>query len=177
MEKIKNINDLLVQQVRNIYNAEKYLMDGTLSELQTAEYIELKEFLMIQQEEKHRQLSRLGEVCKHLGVEPEGELNEPIRCLAAQLTSSLQRTESPTMKDTLLAIFHRSMIDLQINAYQTAVSCAVEINDADSIRLLRRCLREEKGLEKHIGLIEEVCIEDLGNTPVVEPSPKDKYPM
>lgn len=161
MEYLTNLNQLLAQQVRRIYDGEKYMLKVINSMEENAISKDLKQFLVGQADEKRRQMSRLGQVFKDLDIETRVEPNDAIRCLSKEKKEMLDRCKTDKLYDAAMIIYNRAISNLQATSYQTAVASAVELGETESARLLRRCLREEQGIEKRLSMMEEEFIEDL----------------
>ena len=111
-------------------------------------------------------MKRLETVCKDLSIGPEGESNEAVRRLADEKIEMLDRCTNESLNDVILAAYTRAMVACQAHGLQTALRCATALDKPGVARLLRQCLREAYGVEKHLGLLQEDFMEAAASVPV-----------
>ena len=167
MEQLMNIDDLLIQQVRSVFDGDKHLLYVIPKIMQKVKERELLNFMEEFYELKKNQTVRLGDVFNILIIEKEGEKNEVIRALSRQKRMLLERSETKLMDCAITSILIRSIITLQLNGYETAINCTIDLEDKRIVRLLRTCFREERVLEKKLERLEAVYIEDVATLSLV----------
>ena len=155
MTAINSLRDMMLQQIRSLYDADLIIFESLPRLKAKAKSTDLKEFLDLETDEKIRQRHRMEMIFSILKENSEGETDEITRCMAMAQKSLIDRCLQNDLSDTMMIILGRAITTHQINSYQTAVSCAVGLGISQIARLLRRGLREEKGMEKQLGLLEE----------------------
>lgn len=156
MKKITNMKDVMLQQIRSLYDADRTIYNSLPLLREKAFSQELKEFIDEEIEEKLRQQHRMEIIFTILKEDTEGQIDDVMRCMAKSQKRLTSQCTGSELSDTMMIITGRAMATHQINGYQTAVTCAVSVGYPDITRLLRRALREEKGIEKKLGLLEEL---------------------
>ncbi|MBL6448851.1 DUF892 family protein [Fulvivirga sp. 29W222] len=159
MKKITNMKDMMLQQIRSLYDADRTIYKSLPLLKEKAYSNDLKELIDEEIEEKLRQQHRMEIIFTILKEDTEGQIDDVMRCMTKsqrKLTNQCTETE---LSDTMMIITGRAMATHQINGYQTAITCAVSAGCPDITRLLRRALREEKGMEKKLGLLEEMHLQ------------------
>lgn len=156
MKKIANMRDMMLQQIRTLYDADKVIYESLPQLKEKASAPDLREFIDEEIEEKLRQRHRMEIIFSILKEETEGEYDGVMRSMAKHQKQLTNQCVDSDLSDTMMIITGRAMATHQINGYQTAVTCAVCVGYPDITRLLRRALREEKGIEKRLGLLEEI---------------------
>lgn len=162
---IHNLKDMMLQQIRSLYDADHVILESLPHLKDKAQSKELKEFLELEIEEKVRQQHRMEMIFSILKENLRGESDEVMRCMTLVQRNLIERCLINGISDTMIIILARSNVAHQVNGYQTAVSCAVALGYSEIARLLRRGLREEKGIEKHLGLLEEVHVKHNSDIP------------
>ncbi|MDX1639394.1 MAG: DUF892 family protein [Balneolaceae bacterium] len=141
---IFDLYDLMLEQLRDLYDGEKQQLD-LLPELDKKAYsFELKEIIEWHKVETERQINRLESVFNLIREEPGGEECDGIRGLIREAQKLRERCKNPQVSDAAIITAIQHINHYEIAGYGTAVAYAKALDRHDVAELLLDSLREEK---------------------------------
>lgn len=141
---IFDLYDLMLEQVRDLYDGE--LQQITFLEAQTniAESFELNEFLTFHLKETQRQARRIQEIFDILNEDAEGESCDGIKGLIKESQKLADRCINEEVRDAALITAIQHINHYEMAGYGTAIAYAKTLERHDIAELLLETLREEK---------------------------------
>jgi len=142
--KMQNLEDLLFDQVRDIYDAEKQLVKALPKMAQAASSPELKQAFEQHLQQTKGQVSRLEEVFKHLNHSPRGKTCKAMEGLVEEGEEIIDAKAEPEVKDAGLIAAAQKVEHYEIAGYGTLCTWAEQLSLGEVKRLLGETLQEEK---------------------------------
>ncbi|MGE9291169.1 MAG: ferritin-like domain-containing protein [Puniceicoccales bacterium] len=141
---LRNLNDLLIHEVRDLYSAESQLIEALPKMADAATNAELKEAINSHLEETKTHLSRLADVSAKLGVEPFGETCAAMEGLIKEGEEVMHLPADPDVKDAALIAAAQRVEHYEMAGYGSAACFAHCTQNKDVEDLLNETLDEEK---------------------------------
>ncbi len=172
---IVDLYDLLLEQLRDLYDGEKQQIEVLPKLDELADSFELEEIIEYHRKETLRQKERLEEIFQKLEEEPEGESCDGIKGLIKEMMKLAQRCKNPEVCDAGLITSMQHINHYEIAGYGTAISYAKQLDRHDIGELLWETLREEKASDMGLSEIAESQINpDARWSFIVDKVTKDK---
>jgi len=152
----ENLKELLVEEIKDIYDAEKQLVKALPKMAKAAESDELRAAFEEHLEITRMHVERLEEVFKHFGMAARGKTCEGMKGLIEEGQEAIEEMEGSTLDAALIASAQK-VEHYEIATYGTLATFA-EVLDLDEVKdLLGQNLEEEKEAdEKLTGLAGQV---------------------
>jgi ferritin-like metal-binding protein YciE len=166
MADITTLRDAFVDEIRDIYHAEKQLLKALpkLAKATTSE--ELRTALTDHLAETENQVSRLEQVFELIGEKPETKTCAGMAGIIEEGSDVLGQ-ESGAVLDALIIASAQRAEHYEIAAYGTVAAWAEGLGLSDAAELLRETLDEEKAADETLTAIAEAGINAAagGNPP------------
>ncbi|HUP00773.1 MAG TPA: ferritin-like domain-containing protein [Gemmatimonadota bacterium] len=150
----QSFHDLFVDQLKDIYNAEKQITEALPKMVEAANDEKLREALEHHLEETHGQIDRLDRIFEELGVPAQGKTCKAMQGLIQEGEEALEKTGGP-LGDVLLIAGAQRVEHYEIAAYGTARAWAEELGLDDAADLLDETLDEESAANEKLTSIAE----------------------
>lgn len=143
MATFNNLKDLFYHQLRDIYNAEKQLINSLPKIAEHISDNNLKQVISdhIEETETHRQ--RLDEIARQLDIDLNGETCNAMAGLIDEAESFLKEDANADVKDAGIIADAQRIEHYEISAYGTAVQYAKALDFEDIADKLHLTLEEE----------------------------------
>lgn len=141
---IFDLYDLLLEQLRDLYNGEMQQLVFLNALHESAETFELEEFLQYHLKETNHQARRLENVFNILDEEPEGESCDGIRGLIQEAQKLAGRCLNEEVRDAAIVTAVQHINHYEMAGYGTAIAYAKSLERHTIAELLLETLREEK---------------------------------
>jgi ferritin-like metal-binding protein YciE len=146
----ENLQDLLVDLIRDTYDAEKQLVKALPKMAKAATAPELsaafEEHLAVTKE----QVSRLEKVFKELETAPRGKHCVAMEGLIEEGKEVMEEDLDPTLMDAMLIAAAQKVEHYEIAAYGTAKSWASQLGLKQAVKLLNESLEEESETDEKL---------------------------
>jgi len=142
--KMQNLADLMYDQVRDIYDAEKQLVKALPKMAEAASTPELKQAFQQHLQQTKGQVSRLEEVFKHLNHSARGKTCKAMEGLVEEGEEIIGAKAEPEVKDAGLIAAAQKVEHYEIAGYGTLCTWAEQLELDEVKRLLAETLQEEK---------------------------------
>ena len=152
----ETLNELLVECLRDIYDAEKQIVKALPKMIKAAENADLKEGLTNHLEETKEQVSRLEEAFQALGENAKSKSCKGMRGLLEEGSEVLSEEEPGLMLDLAIIAAAQKVEHYEISAYGTARTIAEKLGNQKVSKLLRKTEDEEKAADSKLN---EVALE------------------
>ena len=154
MAEITNLRDAFLDEIRDIYHAEKQLLKALPKLAKAASDVELRGALENHLAETENQVSRLEQVFELVGEKPETRTCAGMAGIIEEGSDVLGEDSSPVLDAMIIASAQRAE-HYEIAAYGTVAAWAEGLGYTDAAELLRETLDEEKTADETLtGLAE-----------------------
>ncbi|PZP40109.1 MAG: hypothetical protein DI585_02050 [Pseudomonas fluorescens] len=144
----KDLNDLFLHNLKDIYYAEKQIYKTLPKMAKAAQSAELQEAFETHREETAGQVERLEEVFKILEKRAQGVVCEAIQGIIEEGKETIEDFGNSSVIDTALAGTGRAVEHYEIARYSMLCSLAKQLNMKDAAKLLDQNLQEEIKTDK-----------------------------
>jgi ferritin-like metal-binding protein YciE len=153
--KLESLRDLLLEELRDLYNAEKQLVDALPKMSEAATSTDLKSAFDHHLGQTQEHVSRLKSIFSHLGEKPTGETCEAMKGLIKEGESFIQAKGNMDVRDAGLIGTAQRVEHYEIAGYGTARALARRLGDERVAEVLQKTLNEEgKANEKLTSIAE-----------------------
>jgi len=143
-EKLLNLQDLLIYELRDLYSAEDQLIKALPKMEEAAHHPTLKKAFHQHLEETRAQRERLAEIGRIMDVDMKGEKCEAMAGLIKEGAEVMKSKSSPEVKDAGLIGAAQRVEHYEIAGYGTANNFARQLGLTEVSNLLSRTEDEEK---------------------------------
>ncbi|HTM03608.1 MAG TPA: ferritin-like domain-containing protein [Vicinamibacterales bacterium] len=148
----KSLQELFVEELRDMYDAEKRLTKALPKMAKAAESDELQMALMNHLQETEGQVSRLEEVFRTLGEKPRGKKCDGIMGIVEESKTAMQELDGPILDAALIAGAQKAE-HYEIASYGTLAYFADMLGHEQAKDLLGETLEEEKAADEKLNTI------------------------
>jgi len=141
---MENLKDLLVEELKDLYSAEKQLVKALPKIARGAESEELKAAIQEHLEVTKEQVTRLEEVFSHLEEKPRAKPCKGMQGLIEEGAESLQEEDAGVLRDLQLIGAAQRVEHYEVAAYGTAKAMAEQLGLSEVAELLNETLEEEE---------------------------------
>jgi len=147
MAKLKNLEDLFHHELKDLYSAEKQLLEALPKMAESAQDPKLKSAFEQHLKETEDQKKRLEEVCKLVGITPGRTTCKAMEGLVEEGQSMIDENATPEVKDAALVASAQRIEHYEISGYGTAAYYAERLGLTEAHDLLAETLKEEKSTD------------------------------
>lgn len=176
----KGLHDLFLDQLKDIYWAEKALTKAIPKMIKNATSQELKEALTDHLDVTEEQVSRCEEVFAAVDMKAVAKKCEAMEGLMKEATDIFESTEAGSVRDAGIICAAQKVEHYEIATYGTLVAWAKQLGETEAASLLEETLNEEKEADVTLTEIAEANVNeeaeerDDENTPTMVKSRKTK---
>ena len=152
---IKNMQDLFVHTLRDIYYAEKQILNALPEMIGKTTEASLKQAFQSHLGETKNHVSRIEQVFQMLGAEPKGVDCPAIDGIIEEAEDIIGETEDKGVLNAALAAAAQAVEHYEITRYGTLIAWAKQLGRNDCASLLQKTLDEEKAADKKLTEIAE----------------------
>ncbi|MGI9181953.1 MAG: ferritin-like domain-containing protein [Longimicrobiaceae bacterium] len=153
--KIKSLDDLFVHELKDLYSAEKQMVQGLQKLAKKASREELRTAFEQHLEETRNQVQRLEKIFEGLDWSPRGEKCEGMAGLIQEAEGVMDDTEDPDVLDAALIAAAQKQEHYEISGYGTARTYAQMLGNQEAARLLQQTLDEESAADERLNKLAE----------------------
>jgi ferritin-like metal-binding protein YciE len=166
---VNTLEELLVEQVRDLYDAEKQLVRALPKMAQAANSEDLQQAIQGHLEETKSQVSRLERVFQELDKPAKGKACKAMRGLVEEGAEALEG-DSPLTDLAIIAAAQR-VEHYEISAYGTARAIAQQLGQDTVASLLEETEEEEKAADTKLT---DIATELMGQVESVDSSEEEE---
>jgi ferritin-like metal-binding protein YciE len=152
---IKTMDDLFVHTLRDIYYAERQILQVLPDMAEKASDPQLKQAFQIHLAETRNQVTRLDQVFRLHAQEPSGVDCPAIDGIIEEADDIVGEVDNPSVLDAALIAAAQAVEHYEITRYGTLIAWARELGRNDCAQLLQLNLEEEKGADKTLTAMAE----------------------
>ena len=155
-----NLRDALVEEIRDLYNAEKQLVKALPKMAKGATSEELREALESHLDETENQVTRLERVFELLDEKPRGKHCAGMAGIVEEGSEKLQEDMEDMVLDACLIASAQKVEHYEIGAYGTVIAWADALGLNEVRDVLNETLEEEKAADQKLTALAESGIND-----------------
>ncbi len=152
---IKTAQDFFVDELKDIYSAEKQAIRAYPKLAKAVSSPQLKEALQTHLEETKGQVERLDQVFELLEKRSSGKTCEAMKGLVEETSEALEEIEKGPILDAALIACGQRMEHYEIAAYGTVAALAKAMGQEQIAQLLNQTLEEEKATDQKLTQVSE----------------------
>jgi ferritin-like metal-binding protein YciE len=145
-----NLNELFVNQLEDLYDAENRLIDALPKMAEAANSPQLKSAFLSHLDETKGHARRLEEIFGQLGEEPKRETCEAMKGLVKEGAEMIHANGDPAVKDAGLIAAAQRVEHYEMAGYGVVRSFAQRLGHQDIAQLLQQTLDEEGKADQHL---------------------------
>jgi len=152
---IKNMDDLFVHTLRDIYYAEKQIVQALPDMISKARDPQLRQGFEAHLRETENHVKRLEKVFQMHGVEPRGVDCPAIDGILDEANDVAGEVEDKPVLDAALIAAAQAVEHYEITRYGTLIAWAQQLGRSDCASVLQQNLDEEKATDKKLTALAE----------------------
>jgi ferritin-like metal-binding protein YciE len=164
MPAIKSLRDLLVDELRDLHNAENQLIKALPKMAKAASHDELKEGFEDHLEQTREHVDRLDRCFKLLGMAAKGKTCHAMKGLVEEGNEAIQDDAPDAIRDAKLIGAAQRVEHYEIAAYGTARAFAQTLGETKVADLLQETLDEEGETDKKLTALAETINEEANSS-------------
>ena len=157
--KIETMEDLFVEQIQDLYDAEDRLVKALPDMAEVATSDELRRAFQDHLDETRGHVQRLEQVFAEIGQDPKKETCEAMKGLIKE-GEEMADIEVPAIRDAALIAAGNRVEHYEIAGYGTARTLATALGLTKSASLLEQTLKEEKQADAKLTQIAEQTVNE-----------------
>ncbi len=147
MEKMRTLDDLLVEQVKDLYYVEKQMLKNLPKLIKRATSQELKKVLENHLTETESHIERLERVFSKLDMEPRGKFCPAIDGIMEEAAEIIEMDADPEVMDAAIIAAAQKAEHYEIATYGCVRTYARMLNYNNIAGILEDILQEEKNVD------------------------------
>ena len=154
-KEFNSLDELFLDQIRDLYDAEKRLVEALPKMAEAASSSELKAAFNDHLRETEGQVRRLEQVFRHLEENPSRESCAAMKGLISEGDEMVQAKGDPAVKDAALIAAAQRVEHYEMAGYGVARNFAQRLGHTAAASLLQQTLDEEKKADLKLTQIAE----------------------
>ena len=156
--KLETLRDLLVEQLQDLYDAEKRITKALPKMAKAATSTELKAAFEKHLGETEGQVERLEKAFEAMGEKPKTKTCKAMQGLIAEGEETIKEDAEAEVKDAALIAAAQRVEHYEMAAYGTVSAYAKLLNEKTVLKLLQETLAEEKATDEALTELAESTI-------------------
>lgn len=156
--KLESLNDLLVEQLQDLYDAEHRITEALPKMAKAATSPELKAAFEKHLTQTEGHIERLDQVFEALGEKPKKKTCQAMKGLIAEGEETIKQKAEPEVKDAALIAAAQRVEHYEMAGYGTVSAYAKVLKNSAVQKLLRATLAEEKETDDALSKLAESSI-------------------
>ena len=156
--KLESLRDLLVEQLQDLYDAEKRITKALPKMAKAATSPELKAAFEKHLEETKVQVGRLEEAFEALGEKAKSKTCKAMEGLIAEGEETIKEDAEPEVKDAALIAAAQRVEHYEMAGYGSVSAYAKLLKEKAVFKLLQETLAEEKATDEALSELAESTI-------------------
>lgn len=152
---MKNLEQLFMHQLKDLFSAESQLVDALPKMAKKATDSKLRKAFEDHLEETKVQKKRIEEICKEFNVSPSGEKCKAMEGLIKEAEHFMEEVQDENVMDAGLIAEAQRVEHYEISGYGTAVRYAKELGHNEVAKKLQETLDEEYAADNKLDKLAE----------------------
>ena len=149
------LQEMLVDEIRDLYHAEKQLVKALPKMAKNTTHEDLREAIETHLEETREQVTRLEEVFDALGEKPRAKPCHGMMGIVEEGNEIMQEEDAGAVLDAAIIASAQRVEHYEIGAYGTCAAWARLLGLDEVVTLLEQTLEEEKAADKKLTALAE----------------------
>jgi ferritin-like metal-binding protein YciE len=158
-----NLREALVEEIRDIYNAEKQIVKALPKMVKAAPSEELRDAFESHLGETENQVTRLERVFELLDEKPRGKHCAGMAGILEEGSDTMQEDAEDAVMDAMLIAGGQRVEHYEITAYGTAIAWAEALGLTEVAEVLGESLAEEKAADEKLSALAESGINEAAS--------------
>lgn len=141
---MKNLRALLEHEIKDLYSAEKQLIDALPKTAEAASDSKLKSAIKSHLQETKKQFATLEKICKKMNIDPSKAQCQAMKGLIQECEKMIKEKADSDVKDAGLIACAQRIEHYEISGYGTARHFAKEVGEYEVAEKLEEILDQEK---------------------------------
>jgi ferritin-like metal-binding protein YciE len=155
MKSEARFEDVYQEQIKDLYDAEKQIVEALPKLIVQSSSAELAGCLRMHLDETREQVVRLDSILERMGVEPGSRKCEGMRGLLNEGEKSISKLKKSVVLDVALIAAARKVEHYEIASYGTACALAEMLGQEEALSLLQQTLDEESDADEALSEVVE----------------------
>ncbi|MGA3185478.1 MAG: ferritin-like domain-containing protein [Bryobacteraceae bacterium] len=155
--KLNTLEEVLIDHLRDLYDAEKHLVKALPKMAKAADSEELAEAIRGHLEQTKHHVERLEQVFALFDEKPRAKACKAIRGLIEEGGEAAK--DEGTLSDLAIIAAAQKVEHYEISAYGTAKAWAEKLGNQDAVDLLEQTLEEEKAADSKLTEVSGAVLE------------------
>ena len=168
-----NLREALVDEIRDLYNAEKQLIKALPKMAKASTNDELREAFETHLEETQGQVARLERVFELLDEKPRGKHCAGMAGIIEEGNEKLEEDMEDAVMDACIIKSAQSAEHYEIGSYGTAIAWAEALELTEVAEILEETLAEEKATDEKLSALAESGINEAATAGESEDDSED----
>jgi ferritin-like metal-binding protein YciE len=143
MSKMKNLEDLFIHHLKDIYYAEKQILKALPKMSKKCDSAELQKAFDEHLEETKGQVERLKKVFEIFGQKAQGETCPAIEGIIKEGEEGMKESDDADVRDAAMIADAQAVEHYEISRYGTLIAWAKQLGKQDAAKLLDETLDQE----------------------------------
>lgn len=148
--KLETLEDLFLDEIEDIYDAEQQLLDALPKMAQSATSPDLKRSFETHLQQTQGHVQRLEQIFESLGERPESKPCKAMKGLIAEGSDVIRENAIPEVKDAALIAAAQRVEHYEMAAYGSARTYADQLGKTEAVALLDKTYEEEQETDKKL---------------------------
>jgi ferritin-like metal-binding protein YciE len=155
MPETKTLHDAFIDELRDVYDAEKQIIKALPKVIKTVSSEDLREGLQMHFEETKNQVYRLEQVFESIGEKARGKHCDGMAGILEEGKTAMEEEFDDAAMDAVLTAGCQRVEHYEITAYGTLVAWAKSMGHDEAADLLQESLDEEKAADEKLTKVAE----------------------
>lgn len=155
MSKLKTLEDFFIEELKDLYSAEKQILKALPKMVKAASSEDLKDAFQNHLKETENQVQRLEKISKKIGKTLSGKKCKAMEGLLEEGKELMEEDAEPAVMDAALIAAAQKVEHYEMASYGCARTYAKLLNERDIQELLQETLDEEGNADKTLTEIAE----------------------
>lgn len=148
--KVKNLEDLLVDDLKDLYSAESQIITALPKMVKAATNEDLRAGLQEHLNQTRTQKERIDQMFQHLGGTPKGKKCVGMEGILQEGEEVMSEDMEPDVRDAALIASAQKVEHYEISGYGTAATYADMLGHKEVADLLKQTLSEEENTDQKL---------------------------
>ena len=158
---VRTTRELLLDELRDIYHAEKQLVRALPKMAKAAKADKLRQAFEHHLDETKGQVERLDQVFEQLDARSSGKRCEAMEGLIEEAKEMMEEIKTPEVLDAALIVGAQKVEHYEIASYGSVCALAEALGQSDVKQLLEQTLNEEKAADQKLT---QLAISDINKS-------------
>jgi ferritin-like metal-binding protein YciE len=158
MEKLNNLSDLFVHELKDLYSAEQQILQALPKMAESTEHQELRQAFQEHERTTREQVKRLEMIADDLGTKLSGHKCKGMEGIIKEGQELIEANANPDARDAALIGSAQRVEHYEIAGYGTARTYAQRLGHERAVELLQQTLDEEGNTDHRLTRIAESMV-------------------